>query len=123
MQFNPNQLGHGGAPGPRPPGIFAKALAMVATVFVAIAAFMFSIVIFAVALTVGLLIWAYLWWKMRGLRKRMESEMRDFEGFAREHGSRNTSGDVIEGVVIREVNDEEPARKDSNRSGDDPRTP
>lgn len=109
MQFNPNQLGHGGSPGSRPPGILAKALAAVATVIVAIAAFMFSIVIFAVALTVGLLIWGYLWWKMRGLRKRMESEMRDFQGFARERGKPGDSGDVIEGVVIREVDDEAPS--------------
>lgn len=123
MQFNPNQLGHGGTPGGRPPGILAKAVAAVATVIIAIAAFMFSIVIFAVAITVGLLIWAYLWWKMRGLRKRMESEMRDFEGFTREGRSPGNSGEVIEGTVIREVDEDEPRRDNSTQANDDRRTP
>lgn len=51
-------------------------------------ALMFSVVLFAVVLTAGAVIWGYLWWKTRGLRKQM-----------REHPP---GGLVIEGEVIRE---------------------
>ncbi|MEO8163981.1 MAG: hypothetical protein ABI619_01160 [Betaproteobacteria bacterium] len=51
-------------------------------------AFMLSIVIFAVLLTVALLGGGYVWWKTRALRKRMRE--------------RPPSGHVIEGEVIRE---------------------
>lgn len=50
---------------------------------------MFSIVVFAAVLTIGLLSWGYLWWKTRALRKQMRS------------GAPQGDGTVIDGEVIR----------------------
>ena len=53
-----------------------------------VAAFTFSLVLFAVLVVVGLLVWTYLWWKTRALRKQMRE--------------RPPGGRVIEGEVIRD---------------------
>ncbi len=50
-------------------------------------AFMLSVLVFAVVVTGGLLVWGYLWWKTRNLRKGMRE--------------RPPEGRVIEGEVIR----------------------
>jgi hypothetical protein len=56
-------------------------------------ALMFSIVFFAVALTLGLIIAGRLWWKTRELRKQMR-------GYA---AARQRAGErIIEGEVIHE---------------------
>lgn len=107
MQFNMHHQLGSTPPGGRPPGLFAKIVATLAAVAMAIVAFMFSIVLFAVAITVGLLIWAYLWWKMRGLRKRMKAEMGAFKERTSQGGG-TQEGDVLEGVVIREVDEDDP---------------
>jgi hypothetical protein len=63
-------------------------------------ALMFSVVLFAVVLTVGVVVWSWFWWKTRGVRRQM-----------REQGIR--PGDapagvvVLEGEVIREVREED----------------
>ena len=73
---------------------------IVAIVFFAVV-LMFSVVFFAVALTAGAAAWAYMWWKTRSLRKAMRDNP--------------PGGLVIEGEVIREVDesDEAPARADT----------
>lgn len=75
-------------------------LQRVVTVAVAIGVFalalMFSVVLFAVVLTVGLVAWGYLWWKSRDIRRQMRTNP--------------PGGLVIEGEVIREV-DTRPERE------------
>ena len=63
---------------------------IVAIVFFSVV-LMFSVVLFAVALTAGAAAWAYLWWKTRSVRKAMRDNP--------------PGGLVIEGEVIREVDE------------------
>lgn len=84
----------------KPPGLFARVLAVIATVAIAIVGLMFSVVVFAIALGVGVVVWGWLWWKMRAVRKQMEQDPR-FQEMRRQ--SEGGSSEVIEGVVIREV--------------------
>ncbi len=73
-------------------------------------AFMFSMVVIAVILVAGAIVWAYLWWKTRELRK----QMRDFppRGVVMEDDAVESEvimGEVIEGEAIR-VDDSHPKR-------------
>ena len=70
-----------------------KAGAVVVTLVVFALAMTFSVVLFAVVASIGLLVWGYLWWKTRDLRKQM-----------RDHPP---GGLIIEGEVIRESNGRE----------------
>jgi hypothetical protein len=54
---------------------------------------MFSVLLFAVVATVGVVAWGYLWWRTRELRRRMRAHPPG-------------GGVVIEGEVIREVDGE-----------------
>ncbi len=63
---------------------------IVAIVFFSVV-LMFSVVLFALALTAGAAAWAYLWWKTRSVRKAMRDNP--------------PGGLVIEGEVIREVDE------------------
>jgi len=70
-----------------------KFFTALATVGVFGLALMFSVMLFAVVLTAGAVVWGYLWWKTRDLRKQM-----------RDHPP---GGLIIEGEVIRESNGRE----------------
>lgn len=84
-----SRLGKGDAPtGRSRPGPLGKLLAAMAWALLLVAAFTFSLLLFAVIVVVGLLVWAYLWWKTRALRKQMRE--------------RPLGGHVIEGEVIRD---------------------
>lgn len=72
----------------QPMSVWQKIVAAVIGGGVFVLALMFSVVLFAVVVTVGLVVWGYLWWKTRNLRKQMRDNPPD--------------GLVIEGVVIRE---------------------
>lgn len=63
-----------------------------------VAAFLFSMVFFAIALAAGLVFLGFFLWKTRHLRRQMRGEFAQ----ARQHGQR----DVIEGTVIRSSEDE-----------------
>ena len=39
-----------------------------------VAAFMFSLLVLAILATVGVLIWGYLWWKTRELRRQIREQ-------------------------------------------------
>lgn len=83
---------------PRSP--LQKLLAVVVAGGVFALALMFSVVLFAVVLTVGTVAWGYLWWKSRAIRKQMRDNP--------------PGGLVLEGEVIREV---KPSRKDNPDNG------
>lgn len=86
----------------RPPSRLRKAGAVVATAALAGLALMFSAVLLALLLVIGVAAWAYLWWKTRALRRQMrnfpppgaQTESGAFKGEAH-------SGVVIEGVAVR----------------------
>ena len=74
-------------------------------------ALMFSVVFFAVIVTVGAVAWGYLWWKTRALRKHMREQASMGQGQRQGEGRSGAQGLIIEGEVIREVDiDERPSR-------------
>lgn len=94
-QFRLNQEGI--RPGPSRPGPLGRLLAAMGWAVLLFFAFTFSLVLFVVLVAAGLLVWAYLWWKTRGLRRQMREqqemgEMRD----------QPSGGRIIEGEVIRD---------------------
>ena len=71
------------------PGFLGKFLTAVASAAVLVVAFMLSLLIFAVLVTIALLAGTFLWWKTRTLRRQMRE--------------RPPGGRVIDGEVIRDV--------------------
>jgi hypothetical protein len=67
--------------GPRPRpfalGFLSKVLALAAGIVVLVAALVFSLVLVAVVASVGIVAWAYLWWRTRDLRKQMRERRGD----------------------------------------------
>lgn len=82
------------------PSLPGRILAFAAAAVLLAVSLMFSLLLFAVALVVGLLLWGWLWWKTRELRGQMRE--RQMEGMD-DHPS---GGRVIEGEVVREEADE-----------------
>lgn len=74
----------------RPPSLWRKIVAFVVTVALVGVALMFSVLLFVVVATAGLVGWGYLWWRMRELRKEMREQPQP-------------GSVVIEGEVIREI--------------------
>jgi O-antigen/teichoic acid export membrane protein len=70
--------------------LLGKVVTFVAGAILLIAAFAMSLLVLAVAATVGLLVGGYLWWKTRELRRRFREQ------------PAATGGRVIDGEVIRE---------------------
>ncbi len=95
-------------PSKQPKGIVAQVLTVVASVVLLGAAFMFSLVFFAVIAVAGLILWIYFWWKTRAIRAHIRQQMDeqasgqprgpDFKPEASKAGS---EGDVIEGEAVR----------------------
>ncbi len=79
------------------PNLLRKIVALVMTVALVALVLMFSAVLLVVILIVGTLAWAYLWWKMRHVRK----QMREFSARSMEMEAGVGEGEVIEGEVIR----------------------
>ncbi len=105
-----------------------RLLAFVVTSALVVLVLMFSAVILVVAAVVGLVLWAYLAWKMRQLRQRMAAAMAAGmagEGFAgpadvgsTDRSARSATGDaanierearIIDGEVIRTSDEALPA--------------
>lgn len=84
------KLGYaGGRVGSRVQSVVGKTLAVVGAGVLVVSAIALSLVVFAIVLTGLVAGGAYLWWKTRKLRRATRT--------------RFAEGDVIEGVVIREV--------------------
>lgn len=87
-------------------GLVQKIVAVATTLLLFGLALMFSVVLFAVVLTVGAAVWGYMWWKTRALRKAMRERMDGRMGGSYADSARAQppgGGMVIEGEVIREV--------------------
>ncbi|AUL98733.1 hypothetical protein B4966_00020 [Rhodocyclaceae bacterium] len=89
-----------------PLSLWQKIVAAVVTGAVFVLALMFSVVLFAVLLTVGAVLWGWFMWKTRALRSQMY-EMRNRAPRRAAPGG----GVVIEGEVIREVREEQEVHK------------
>ena len=85
-----------------------QALALVAVAAALILGFMFSLVLIAVVVVLGLVAWGYLWWKTRDLRRAMGERAVDDE----------PDGQVIEGEAV--VVEEAPGRDKPTLPGDPP---
>lgn len=55
------------------PSLIAKLLAFVLSALFVVLAFMFSLIALAVVAVGGLMLWGWLWWKTRALRKSMQT--------------------------------------------------
>ena len=90
----------------RPQGPVAQLLTVIGGALVLGAAFMFSLVFFAVLAIAGLIFWLYFMWKTRALRRQMREQM-DVQMDAQASGpaSAPASGDIIEGEAVRVVDE------------------
>jgi membrane associated rhomboid family serine protease len=71
------------------PSLPVTVLTFASAVVLLVVAFMFSLLAFAILGIVGLLVWGYLWWKTRELRRQMREQP--------------PGGRVIEGEAIHDV--------------------
>ncbi|MBK7356013.1 hypothetical protein [Propionivibrio sp.] len=85
-------------------GVLTRILSVLVGVVVLTAAFMFSLVIFAVVAVAGLIFGFYFWWKTRELRRQMREQAAEQTGgrYAEpaEAGS-GAEGEIIEGEAVR----------------------
>ncbi len=98
-------------------GPFAKLLAAVGGVVLLVLGFMFSLVVLAVALVVGLGIWGWFWWKTRKLRQQIDEQMRENPPPGWERPS-SPAGHVIEGEAV--IVEEEVTQATSSRLPESP---
>ncbi len=76
-----------------------KVVALVATVVLLGLVLMFSAVLLVIIAVIGVVAWAYLWWKTREVRK----QMRAFQAGATQRAEMASNDEVFEGEVIRVV--------------------
>ncbi len=100
----------------QPPGMLEKVLTVLVGSLVLVAAFMFSLVILAVAVVLGLMIWGYFWWKTREIRKVMREQREQQQSQPRQQPA--PGGHVIEGeaIVVEEVHEQSHHSKPQHRS-------
>lgn len=55
------------------PGIFKKLITILLSIGLLVVGFMFSLVIVGIVAVLGLIAWAYLYWKTRGIRQAMRN--------------------------------------------------
>jgi hypothetical protein len=97
MGNNSEQSGFAGTRSTAPPsGVLGKLLAIAAGAVLLVVAFMFSLLALTVVVVGGLLVFAYLKWKTRHLRRHMNEQMQQ-QASRQGH---QPGGFVIEGEVI-----------------------
>ncbi len=89
--------------GPR--SLVGRVIGALVTLAVLVVGLMFSAVLFGVALVLGLLVWGWLWWKMRKVMRQMRRDPR-FQQFqdaaSRASATDEAGGRIIEGEVLHE---------------------
>ena len=93
----------------QPQSVFGKLLTLVFGGAFLVLAFMFSLVALAIVAVGGMLLWGWLWWKTRAVRKLIREQGITPESMARGNGRSDSGGYIIEGEAIRETDDEPPA--------------
>lgn len=105
------------------PGLLGKALTLLITLALLVLGFMFSLLLVAFAAGVALLVWGYLWWKTRALRRHLREQAAG--GMGRQEAP--AGGSVFEGEAVRVDSadaDEEPRRETSpDQPGQSDRAP
>jgi len=86
----------------KPPSLLRKLVALVITVTMFALVLMFSAVLLVVLLVVGLIVFAYVWWKTREVRRVMRMMRSVATPEARREAQASNDG-VFEGEVIRVV--------------------
>jgi hypothetical protein len=92
-------------------GLLGRIVTTLVTIGAMVLSLMFSVVIFAVALVLGIGVFGWLWWKMRRALKLAREDPR-FQQFrdAAASGS-EPRGEIIEGEVIHQEWKDDPARR------------
>lgn len=100
MQFIEGRprLGYRGSVGSRAHAFIVKTLVLVGGGVVLVSAFLLSLLLFAMACAVIMVLGGYFWWKTRELRKQMRAQMS--QSNARGTHDAASTRSVIEGVVI-----------------------
>lgn len=88
--------------------LLQKVLAAIIAVALVVLGLMFSVVVFSVILVAGAILWAFLWWKLRPIRKQMQQMREAMQNFETQSASRENDvfrgetfkGEIIEGEVI-----------------------
>jgi UPF0716 family protein affecting phage T7 exclusion len=82
-------------------GLLGRVLTMLAGALLLIAAFMFSLIALGVLIVGGVLVYAYLHWKTRHLRRHVEEQMQEAMRQREQREQREQrDGRVIEGEVL-----------------------
>jgi biopolymer transport protein ExbB/TolQ len=89
----------------KPKGFFSQVLTVIVGIVVLGAAFMFSLVFFAVVAVAGLILWLYFWWKTRALRQQIREQMARQAAEPPVSSPAAAGGDVIEGEAVRVVDE------------------
>ena len=84
--------------------LLSTILTVVAGAALLVVGFIFSLVILAVVAVVGLMVWAWFWWKTRALRSHLGEQMEQMQRKQQRRAQDGTTkeGVTIEGEVIRE---------------------
>jgi hypothetical protein len=84
-------------------GLLGKLITAIVGTVLLVVGFMFSLVLLAGVVAVGLGVWAWFWWKTRKLRQQINEQMRE-HGANAPYSPHATHGDIIEGeaVVVEE---------------------
>lgn len=90
-------------------GPLARLFSVLMGVILLVIGAMFSLVMLAAALVVGLAVWGWFWWKTRELRRQIDEQMRENAA----HASSSPQGEVFEGEAV--VVEEDVTRLTSNR--------
>ncbi len=92
----------------QPRGLLAQVLTVIVGLVLLTAAFMFSLVFFALVAFAGLLFWMYFMWKTRALRKQLRQRMDEqvrAGAFEPPVSEPVAGGEVIEGEAVRVVDE------------------
>ncbi|EXI68851.1 MAG: hypothetical protein AW08_00673 [Candidatus Accumulibacter adjunctus] len=79
-------------------GLLGRILTMLAGAVLLIAAFMFSLVALGVLVVGGVLVYAYLYWKTRHLRRHIEEQMQQAAQQREQRDGRVIDGEVLGGA-------------------------
>ncbi len=97
-----------------PQSIFGKLLTLLLGGAFLVVAFMFSLVALAVVAVGGLMLWGWLWWKTRAVRKLIREQGIAPESMARSNGGNSegkSGGYIIEGEAVRQTDEPPEAGK------------
>jgi membrane protein implicated in regulation of membrane protease activity len=103
--------------GRQPKGILTQVLTAILGAVLLGAAFMFSLVFFAVLAVAGVILWAYFWWKTRAIRSQLRKQMNaqmSGQNFEAPPSAPESNGDVIEGEAVRVAESDRQVDHDAN---------